>query len=311
MRDFRVAAAQFESRIMNMDANFKTVAGLTKRAVDGGAELICFHEQSLAGHNLWEAKAPAPDLPAGDEGRKSPNWKLPGAMPVEFAQPVPDGPLTRNLEDLAAQHRVTIVAGLPELSRDELCYNTTVLVGPEGYIGKYRKTHLLPGSECGYFRPGGGFPVFDLGLCRAGCLIGYDNHFPEAHRILALHGAQLILMPHASVDRGWWPDLQSEEALEQAKNWILTWLRARAFDNSAYVVFVNQACESGEGALGCSMILDPDGHVIAQAYTTGQEVIFADIKADIYHRVRHRSHDYMRHRRPALYGPLSEQSPDD
>jgi predicted amidohydrolase len=226
--------------------------------------------------------------------------------PHEQAEPVPDGPSTQRLIEIAKQHGVVVSAGLVEVRGDNACYNTYVIVSPDGFIGRYSKCHCIPGTEFSYFKQGNSFPVYDLGKIRVGVLICYDNHFPEAHRIYAIKGAEAILMPHVTVGRGWWHDFPVAEAQRQAKNWILTWLRARAFDNSVFTVFVNQASADSKdpGTLGCSMVLNPDGDVLAECETTGEEITVAELSAQKYYEVRARTHDYVSHRRPELYGDL-------
>jgi predicted amidohydrolase len=147
--------------------------------------------------------------------------------------------------------------------------------------------------------------VFDLGKIRAGVLICYDNHFPEAHRIYGIKGAEAIIMPHVTVGWSWWSDLPPEQVHQQARNWTLTWLRARAFDNAVFAVFVNQAGEDKEGCQGCSMILNPDGDIIAECASTGEDIAIAQLSAKKYYDVRRRTHDYLAHRRPELYGDLT------
>ena len=308
MQDVKIAAAQFAPKPTDKEANLAKIAGLTAKACEAGAEIVCFQEQSVAGYNLWglgSSKERAGDGKTVEQGRVTPAWGLPGAHPYELAEPVPDGPSTQRLIEIARAHGVVVMAGLPELRRDNAVYNTYVIVSPDGFIGKYSKCHCVPGVEFAYFKQGNSFPVFDLGKLRVGALICYDNHFPEAHRILAINGANAIIMPHVTAGRGWWHDLPPDEAHQQARNWLLTWLRARAFDNSAFVVFVNQGSADGEGSLGCSMILDPEGQIIAECASTGEEVVAADLSARLYYDVRRRTHDYLSHRRPELYGDLA------
>ncbi len=307
MQGVKVAAAQFNPVIADKQANLATIEKLTARAAQAGAEIVCFPEQCVSGYNLWgqgASNARAGDGQVVEPGQVAPAWNNPGIHPYSLAEPVPDGPSVRRLREIAAAHKVVLGAGLPELRRDNAVYNTYVLVSPEGFIGKYSKCHCVPGVEFAYFKQGNALPVFDLGKVKAGVLICYDNHFPEAHRVLAIRGAQLILMPHVTVGRGWWHDLPPAEAHQQARNWILTWLRARAFDNSAYCLFVNQSGQGGEGCLGCSMILNPDGHVIARCESPGEDLCLAELSAKLYYDVRRRTHDYLAHRRPELYGPL-------
>lgn len=115
-------------------------------------------------------------------------------------------------------------------------------------------------------------------------------------------------MPHVTVGRSWWPEKTHtlEQAHEQAEKWILKWLRARAFDNSLYCVFVNQVATDGKGCLGCSMVVDPEGRVIVRAGKVDEEVIVTDLNADFFYKVRRRTHDYLSHRRPDLYWELTE-----
>ena len=87
-----------------------------------------------------------------------------------------------------------MVSGLNERDGDRL-YNSAVLVGPEGYVGRYRKLHLFM-NEKDYFQPGdAGLPVFDIGACKVGMLVCFDWQFPEAWRVLALKGADVICHP--------------------------------------------------------------------------------------------------------------------
>ncbi len=307
MQDVKVAAAQFTPRHVDKQANLAKIGELTARAASAGAEIVCFQEQAVAGYSLWNlgtSKERAGGGKVVEPGRIPPAWGLPGVHPYEVAEAVPEGPSTRRLMEIAAEHKVIVAAGLPELRRDNAVYNTYVIVSGEGLLGKYSKCHCVPGVEFAYFKQGNALGVFDLGKLRAGVLICYDNHFPEAHRVLAIQGAHAILMPHVTVGRGWWEDLSPEQAHAQARKWILTWLRARAFDNSVFAVFVNQAGSGEEGTLGCSMILDPDGNVLAECASTGEEVVVAELSARHYYDVRRRSHDYLAHRRPELYAPL-------
>jgi len=307
MQDVKVAAAQFMPKHVDKEANLSKIAELTARAAGAGAEIVCFQEQTIAGYSLWgpgSSKERAGGGKVVEPGRVSPAWNLPGVHPYEVAEPVPDGPSTQRLIEIARDNRVIVTAGLPELRRDNAVYNTYVIVSPGGVIGKYSKCHCVPGVEFAYFKQGNALPVFDLGKLRVGVLICYDNHFPEAHRILAIQGAHAIIMPHVTVGRGWWHDLSPEEAHQQARNWILTWLRARAFDNSVFAVFVNQAAEGEAGTLGCSMILDPEGDILAECASTGEDLVVAELSAQKYYDVRRRTHDYLVHRRPELYGPL-------
>lgn len=304
MQPTRLAAGQFEPAPADKDANFQTIATLTARAAEAGAQIVCFQEQSLVGYGLWNRGQAHQKPTVVEPDRLAPAWRVPGIDPFSLAEPVPEGPSTAGLIELARKHGLVVMAGLPELTRDNAVANTYLIVSPEGFVGKYRKSHCVPGLEYSYFKQGQRLDVFDLPTCRAGVLICYDNHFPEAHRVLALRGAHLIVMPHVTVSRSWWPDADLRQARQQARCWILTWLRARAFDNSVYVAFVNQGSESGQASLGCTMILNPEGHIVAETQTTGQDLVVADLDPELLYRVRRRTHDYLVHRRPELYTDL-------
>ena len=108
----------------------------------------------------------------------------------DLAEPVPAGPTTKRLLELAKRRQMVIVAGLPERAGTSY-YNSAVVVGPQGFIGCYRKTHLFF-EETLFFTPGDtGFQVWDLGPARIGVMICFDWYYPEAARTLALKGADI------------------------------------------------------------------------------------------------------------------------
>jgi len=309
MQDVRIAAVQFKCTPGEKAANLAKIEQLARRAADAGAEIVCFHEQSVAGYNLWgqgTSRFREDGETAPEAGRVSANWTFQGLDPYPLAEAVPGGPSIRRLMQLAGELGIILGAGIPELRANNAVYNTYFLVDGERLLGKYSKVHCVPGIEYAYFKQGNGFPVFDLGKVKVGVLICYDNHFPEAHRILAIKGAQAILMPHVTVGGSWWSDLPKADARTQARNWLLTWLRARSFDNSCYSVFVNEAGDDAEKSLGgCSMILDPQGHVIADCETNTEALCIATLSAKDYYHTRRIQHDYLNHRRPELYGELA------
>jgi predicted amidohydrolase len=111
-----------------------------------------------------------------------------------LSEPVPDGPTTRRLIEIARDRRMTIAAGLAERA-DGRYYNSAVLVGPDGFIGVYRKSHLFF-EETTFFSPGDtGFRVWDIGGARVGVLICFDWYYPESARTLALRGADILCHP--------------------------------------------------------------------------------------------------------------------
>jgi predicted amidohydrolase len=165
----RVAAVSMNGLLGEPQRILKAIDQWCGQAVAEKAELVLFPELVIHGHC-------------------TPNtWAL--------AEPVPDGPSLAALVNIAKRHRVVLCAGMSEKERD-IVFNTQVLVGPDGYIGKQRKLHLS--RDEGFFYKGGrDINVFDVGPCKVGIVICYDNQFPEISRVLALRGAEVMLMPHA------------------------------------------------------------------------------------------------------------------
>ena len=165
MQSIRVAAVSMNGRLGEPARVLEDIAAWCERAAAERADLVLFPELVVHGHC-------------------TPNtWAL--------AEPVPEGPSVQRLIQLARQHRMVLCAGLSEKERD-IVYNTQVLVGPGGYIGKQRKLHLSR-DEVMYYKGGRSINVFDIGKCRVGIAICYDNEFPELPRIVALLGADVLL----------------------------------------------------------------------------------------------------------------------
>ena len=167
MREIRVAAAQFEARDSDKDYNLGHIEALTTQAVDQGADLVSFHECSIPGYTFLE--------------------NLSREEIAELAEPVPDGPSLRRLEDIARAHDVTVCAGLVEWEGG-LLYNTYVVVSPQGFLAKHRKIHTFihEGLTCG-----DRYTVFEWQGCRVGILTCYDNNLPENVRLTAMRGPRL------------------------------------------------------------------------------------------------------------------------
>lgn len=169
------------------------------------------------------------------------------------------------LESLCARLDCHIVSGLNERCGSRL-YNTAVLVGPQGYVGKYRKLHLFL-NEKDFFEPGDvGLPVFDIGACRIGMLVCFDWLFPEAWRVLALKEADIICHPSNLVLPG---------LAQQA-------VPVHALINRLYIVTANRIGSEGDLTYtGMSTIADPRGQVLAQASRTHPEVSRARIDINL------------------------------
>jgi beta-ureidopropionase len=119
------------------------------------------------------------------------------------SEPIPAGPTTRLMQDLARETNMVLVVPIYEEDGPGIYYNTAAVIDADGtYLGKYRKTHIphLPGFwEKYYFRPGNlGYPVFNTAIGKVGVYICYDRHFPEGARVLGLNGAEIVFIPSAT-----------------------------------------------------------------------------------------------------------------
>lgn len=170
-----LAAVQTSPRLGDVEANLDAMAGALADLPAAPARLVVFPEMACTGY-FFEDRAHL----------------------QQIAEPVPDGPITRRLIELAGQHNAYLVAGLPERAGAAV-YNTAVLVGPDGFITKYRKLHLWSEEKL-FFEPGDlGMVVADLPFGRVGVMICYDLWFPEQARILRLMGADVLAVPASLV----------------------------------------------------------------------------------------------------------------
>jgi len=210
----------------------------------------------------------------------------------QIAEPVP-GKSTNVLEKACCENKITTVIGLLEKENDEL-YNTSVLISPEGIVGKYRKSHLLCLGVDRYVSRGEELPVFNISQGQAGMLVCYDQRFPEPARVLALKGAQMILNP--------------TNLPEGAESYADFFNQARACENRVYIVSANRVGEERNVRfIGRSQIISCSGQILAEADATTEMLIKAEIsprQADLKHIVnipREYELDIFGDRRPELY----------
>ena len=225
------------------------------------------------------------------------------------AEPIP-GPSTGRLGALAKQHGVVLVSSLFERRAPGLYHNTAVVFETDGSIaGKYRKMHIPddPGFyEKFYFTPGDlGFEPIDTSVGRLGVLVCWDQWYPEAARLMALAGADLLLYPTAI---GWDPDDVQDEKDRQRDAWVLSH-RGHAVANGLPVLSCNRVGHepsplgaSGIDFWGTSHILGPQGEFIARA--EGEPtILIADVDLGRSEHVR-RIWPFLRDRRIDAYGDL-------
>ena len=264
------------------EENLAKAAARAEEAAGRGAKVVCLQE-------LFRSPYPCQ---SEDESR------------FDWAEPIP-GPSTEVLGKVAARCGVAIVASLFERRAEGLYHNTAVSLDASGRIASlYRKMHIPDDPlyyEKYYFAPGDtGFPSVALGPARVSTLVCWDQWFPEAARLAALGGAQILCYPTAI---GWQFDEGPEVDRAQHDAWE-TAQRAHAIANGVFVVAVNRV--GREGAVrfwGQSFVADPFGRVLARASSADEEVLVVDCDLAEVERTR-RLWPFLRDRRIDAYDGL-------
>jgi N-carbamoylputrescine amidase len=238
------------------------------------------------------------------------------AAEFDRAEAIP-GPSSERLSALAAKHRVVLVASLFERRAAGLYHNTAIVFEKDGtLLGKYRKMHIPddPGFyEKFYFTPGDlGFHPIDTSLGKIGVLVCWDQWYPEAARLMALAGAELLVYPTAI---GWDPDDSAEEKDRQRQAWILSH-RGHAVANGIPVLSCNRTGfepsplgASGIRFWGSSHVLGPQGEFLAEAGTDAPEILYATLDLARSEQVR-RMWPFLRDRRIDAYADLLKRYRD-
>ena len=291
MQSLRVAAVSLNSELGKRAETLSRMEQYCEQAAAERAELVVFPELIVHGHctpNTWEV-----------------------------AERVPDGESVLVLCGMARQLGIFLCAGMSEKEND-IVYNTQVLIGPTGYIGKQRKLHMSR-DESFFYKGGREISVFDLGKCKVGIVICYDNQFPEVVRIVALKGADVILMPHAAREARWDDTPQSEAAARRKVfDFFSSSYRMRARENACFCVYVDQAGRAGyvdslprdhfnqPHHPGGAIIIGPTGDILRHAQTEQirDEMIVADLDATLLASARSHPNYTLRTRRPELFGEL-------
>jgi len=267
MQDIRIAAMIFRSVSGDVRRNLDAMVHWIKISRIEGAHIICFPELNITGYsNHKEIK--------------------------NSAEPIP-GPITRELSNLSKSQEMVILAGIIEKDEKGHIFSSHLVIKPDGFVGVYRKLHIAP-PELEIFTPGDTIPLFDARGVTFGIQLCYDAHFPELSTHMAINGADLIFIPHAS-PRGT-PE-------EKYKSWMRH-LTARAFDNGLFIVACNQIGENEKGLCfpGIAVIIGPSGNVIKKILSDKEHLLIANLKSKDLERVRkHRMRYFLPNRRPELY----------
>jgi N-carbamoylputrescine amidase len=277
------------------DANLAAIEAAVARAAEAGARLVLLQEL----HN-------GPYFCQHEDTTE-----------FDRAEPIP-GPSTERLGALAARHRVVLVASLFERRAAGLYHNTAVVLEHDGrLVGRYRKMHIPddPGFlEKFYFTPGDlGFAPIETSVGKLGVLVCWDQWYPEAARLMALAGADLLLYPTAI---GWDPGDDEAEKSRQREAWI-TVQRGHAVANGLPLLAVNRVGfepsptpgNRGIAFWGSSFVAGPQGEFLASAGTDAPELLMCDVDLARSEAVR-RIWPFLRDRRIDAYGDLSKRFRD-
>ncbi|HVJ57006.1 MAG TPA: carbon-nitrogen hydrolase [Terrimicrobiaceae bacterium] len=274
----------------DLEANLAAAERGIRKATAAGAQIICLQElfRSLYFCQVEDHKY------------------------FELAEPVP-GPTTDKMQELAKELGVVIIPSLFERRAPGIYHNTAAVIDADGtYLGKYRKMHIPDDPlyyEKFYFTPGDlGFSAWDTKFARIGVCVCWDQWYPEAARLTALRGAQILFYPTAI---GWHPGEKAEYGRRQHSSWE-TVQRGHAVANGCYVAVPNrvghEAPEGGPGIefWGQSFICDPSGEIIAKGSRDEEDVLVAE--ADLASVETQRIHwPFLRDRRIDAYAEITRR----
>jgi len=274
-------------------ANLEAAIAFIGEAAGKGAEIVCLPELFRSQYFC--------------QSEDHANFALAEAVP---------GPTTTRLEQVAREHKVVIVASLFEKRAAGVYHNTAAIIDSDGkFLGKYRKMHIPDDPafyEKFYFTPGDlGFKAWPTQRGHIGVCVCWDQWYPEAARLTALRGAQLLFYPTAI---GWHPAEKEKYGKAQHSSWE-TMPRSHAIANGCFVAAVNRvghespAGGSGIEFWGQSFLCAPSGEIIAKGSIDQEEIVLADVE---WGRVdEHRTHwPFLRDRRIDAYAGIEQRMID-
>lgn len=275
----------------NIENNIEKAIEGIKKAASQGAQIVCLQELFTS---LYFCDVENYD-----------NFKIAETIP---------GPTTDRLGKVAAELNVVIVASLFEKRAKGLYHNTTAIIDADGqYLGKYRKMHIPDDPayyEKFYFTPGDlGYKIFQTKYAKIGVLICWDQWYPEASRITALLGAEILFYPTAI---GWASTQDEDTNIEQYNAWQ-TIQRSHAIANGVHTVSVNRVGYEQDGAMkfwGGSFVSNPFGTILQQASHENEEVMVVEIETE--QSDSYRVHwPFLRDRRIDSYSPITKRFIDE
>ena len=266
----------------DLDLNLKRTMEMVRKAASKGAQIVCLQE-------LFRT-------------RYFPQWDQKDA--AALAETIP-GPTTKAFSELAKELEIVIIVPVFEMDESGF-YNSVSVIDANGcFLPTYRKVHIPHDPlfyEQSYFTPGEEIRVYDTRYARFAALICYDQWFPEAARVAALQGAQIIFYPTAI---GW---IKDEEGPDEG-DWHDAWetvQRSHAIANSVYVAAANRVgYEESLVFWGSSFVCDPFGKILARAGSSEEEVLVAELDL-ARNKVVREGWGFFRYRRPDVDWPLIE-----
>jgi N-carbamoylputrescine amidase len=269
--------------------NLERAEGFIQQAARDGAQIVCLPELFLSPYFCQSVDLNLFDL----------------------AEPIP-GPSCERLSQAAKQHGVAIVASLFEKRAPGLFHNTAVVFDADGsFLGLYRKMHIPDDPlyhEKYYFTPGDlGWKVFATRFAQVGTLVCWDQWYPEAARLTALHGAEVLVYPTAI---GWHPREKAEFGVAQHQAWE-TIQRSHAIANGVFVAAINRIGHEGpaNGGLefwGASFVSDPFGVLLQRGGHDKEQLLIVQCDRRRMEDVR-RNWPFLRDRRVDAFGDLTKR----
>lgn len=267
----------------DLDYNIDIHVKFIRKAAKEKCQLVMFPELSATAH-------------FGDE------------QVVRFAERAGAGPTFETIAAQAAKLGIIVSYGFCEFAHGTH-FNSQAVVGPGGLMGVQRKVHASK-DEYFCFRMGRSLEVLDLGFCRIGTLICYDSDFCEAWRVLALKGAEVILLPHAW-RTGWGKDLGKKTMIASLKSMLSVLPVEKGVytkDNAVFSIFGNQVGFNGHSTHGGgAFILDPLGNVLAKTPVTLRDrMVTAVLDPTVLDKARRSPFYTLKTRRPELYDEIAK-----
>ena len=242
-----LACAQYAVRDGDPETNLGRSRAWISTAAEAGADLVVLPELSNSGCDVFSRE-----------------------MALRLAEGVREGPTVRAWAEAAREFGLLVVGGLLEVE-GETIYNSAVVVGTDGLLGRYRKTHFWDREKLVY-EPGHELPVFETPLGTLGLLVCYDAWFPEAIRTLAMRGAEILCVP-ANAPDDWVPEGQRRGGLTMLGAHAI----AGANANRIYVACANRV---GDGYQGRSCVVAPSGGVLAFGDAHKEGLVLAEVDAE-------------------------------